>query len=388
MAEFTPNICIDFDGVIHSYDKGWCEGVIYGNVVPGFFEWAHRMLCNSFKLTVYSSRSAEDIGTSAMKTWLTNEARDWDMNNLDHPASASNIVPRLTFANVKPIAWLTIDDRAICFNGDWSAPELSPENIGAFRAWMNQPKNDQIGRRIDESAATFRALDEMSARFDARERQYLEACVELDQLRQRLHAADADHNLMQARLDARDTQVMGLIDSTIRLLDLVHVPRIQPWTPGLAGAGYRVPANIPMLDELYAENQAPVAATTTGCQICGEPTHLGCCNPLMAKPKAPPVMPNTHEARAELQRKLAAAGLVPLVVVGKEGAAQAAQAIKAANEQIAALQAGVVDRFEPQPDTPMFTHVNHCPRCGAAYAVTEDHTCAETDRFPGSTDAT
>ena len=120
-----PIICIDFDGVIHSYEKGWQNGEIYGNVVPGFFEWAERVRYD-FKLVIYSSRSKTEAGVTAMALWFGKQRNEWIKSGGQRdPAEPLDI----EFAHEKPPAYITIDDRAICFNGDWNAPELSVEEL-------------------------------------------------------------------------------------------------------------------------------------------------------------------------------------------------------------------------------------------------------------------
>jgi hypothetical protein len=131
MTEFKPTICIDFDGVIHSYERGWQNGVIYGTVVPGFFEWIERVR-SQFKLVIYSSRSKSPEGITAMSLWLHEQRNNW----IAAGGQRDPVEPlSLEFASEKPAAWLTIDDRAIRFTGDWSSAELTPEAMLAFKPW-------------------------------------------------------------------------------------------------------------------------------------------------------------------------------------------------------------------------------------------------------------
>jgi len=134
MSEFRPIICIDFDGVIHSYERGWQGGDIYGAVVPGFFEWADKAN-RSFKLVIYSSRSKETDGRAAMWSWLKHQWGRWATGRDLEPDTIR--YSDFEFAHEKPPAWLTIDDRAVQFRGDWSDPALSPDAIRSFKPWMS-----------------------------------------------------------------------------------------------------------------------------------------------------------------------------------------------------------------------------------------------------------
>jgi hypothetical protein len=134
MSDFKPTICIDFDGVIHSYERGWQNGVIYGDVVPGFFEWVERVR-DRFGLVIYSSRSKTDDGVLAMGTWLHEKRDAWiKAGGTRHPTEPLTF----EFSHEKPAAWLTIDDRAIPFKGDWYASELTPDAMRAFKPWNSK----------------------------------------------------------------------------------------------------------------------------------------------------------------------------------------------------------------------------------------------------------
>lgn len=140
-----PIICVDFDGVIHSYERGWQDGSIYGTVVPGFFEWAVAAK-EHFTLVIYSSRSKTPEGSMAMRNWIVDSLID---DGYQNPPDDPRLCPAdFNFAHEKPAAFLTIDDRAIRFRGDRSAPELAPEALLAFRPW-NQAGSPPIGIDFD-----------------------------------------------------------------------------------------------------------------------------------------------------------------------------------------------------------------------------------------------
>lgn len=129
-----PIICIDFDGVIHSYERGWQDGLIYGTALPGFFDWAEGAK-GHFRLVVYSSRSKTHDGREAMWNWMADQICKW-FDSYDYSPQHPDL--RMTdfdFVSEKPPAFLTIDDRGLRFEGDWSAPELAPETLLAFKPW-------------------------------------------------------------------------------------------------------------------------------------------------------------------------------------------------------------------------------------------------------------
>lgn len=137
MPSSKPILCVDFDGVIHSYVSPWTNATTISDPpVRGALNW----LWNAtewFDVQVYSSRSKEPMARAAMLDWMTRYSRQ--EFPADHPmchngdAYAGDHKYPITFAHEKPAAFLTIDDRAICFQGSWD--ELEPADLRNFKPW-------------------------------------------------------------------------------------------------------------------------------------------------------------------------------------------------------------------------------------------------------------
>lgn len=142
-----PILCLDFDGVIHSYSSKWNGPTeIPDPVVEGFFQWAAKAQ-EHFLLVIYSSRSKEVNGVDAMRHWLvkefeTNCARQRlrayaDAEGPNHlKLKAEGHAPiHFQFAHEKPAAFLTIDDRVVRFDGQWDDANLEPDLLITYKPW-------------------------------------------------------------------------------------------------------------------------------------------------------------------------------------------------------------------------------------------------------------
>ena len=108
-------LCFDFDGVIHSYMSGW-NG--YSNAddkpVDGIKETLD-ILKEKYEIIIYSSRCKYKEGIKCIENYMKKHNLFYDK-----------------ISDKKPIAWLTIDDRAICFKGD---SEKLIDEIEEFKVW-------------------------------------------------------------------------------------------------------------------------------------------------------------------------------------------------------------------------------------------------------------
>ena len=117
-----PILCLDFDGVLHSYtSKYTTPDEVLDPPTPGTKE-ALLSYNEFFSLNVFSSRSHHLGGREAMFTWCRDHfGYDFALQHLNFPLH-------------KPPALVTLDDRALTFTGIW--PDLA--TLKAFRPW-NKP---------------------------------------------------------------------------------------------------------------------------------------------------------------------------------------------------------------------------------------------------------
>ena len=121
-----PILCLDFDGVIHSYASGWKGmGIVSAPPVPGAMAFI-RNAQEHLRVAIYSSRSSQPAGIKAMRDavlkWLQEDFGKEE---------AGRIFADIFWPISKPPAFLTIDDRAITFNGLFQ----DPKDLLEFKPW-------------------------------------------------------------------------------------------------------------------------------------------------------------------------------------------------------------------------------------------------------------
>ena len=104
-------IAVDFDGVIHTYSKGWQDGTIYDPPLPGALDGL-RQLMKQHPVFIHTTRKPEQV-----MPWL--EAYGFDVTIDDRNVLFWNARRQLLVTNRKLPATAYLDDRAVRFES-WS----------------------------------------------------------------------------------------------------------------------------------------------------------------------------------------------------------------------------------------------------------------------------
>lgn len=146
LSSNKPILCLDFDGVCHSYTSGWQGAdVISDPPVEGLFDFLEEVE-QAFDIQIFSSRSNQPGGILAMQQWFGRWflQRIWNTVLQEREKGYEIFCPRwLSFPREKPPAFVGLDDAVITFEGKW--PSLN--RLLNFKPW-HQKQKEILGWRI------------------------------------------------------------------------------------------------------------------------------------------------------------------------------------------------------------------------------------------------
>ena len=135
---YKPHIVIDFDNTIAGYEGGW-QGIdiIPEPPIPGALQFIIEAM-EFFTVNILSTRSSSPIGMKAMQEYITFHMEvllgggKQPLQGEDRMA-CDDILTQILWPTTKPPAFLSIDDRGLCFEGDWS--KFVPAELIKFKPW-------------------------------------------------------------------------------------------------------------------------------------------------------------------------------------------------------------------------------------------------------------
>ena len=117
-----PVICIDVDGVIADYSKGFQGAKVIGDPLPGAQNFLKWLKDAGWKIVIFTTRA-----TDVMETYMKKHNLYYDEINDNSSLRGEN--------PGKPIATVYLDDRGICFNGDF---KKAFTDIMNFKVWYER----------------------------------------------------------------------------------------------------------------------------------------------------------------------------------------------------------------------------------------------------------
>lgn len=130
MDKFRKMVCVDFDGVLHSYSSGWQGAdLIPDKPVPGAMGWLKKLVQETpYDVGIFSARATQDRGAEAIKDWLYKELLKVCFSDDE----AIEIADSIKILHHKPPeGFIFIDDRAFHFQGKF--PSLG--YLETFTPW-------------------------------------------------------------------------------------------------------------------------------------------------------------------------------------------------------------------------------------------------------------
>ena len=113
-------ICIDFDGVISNY-KGYKGWGVFEPPVDGTIEYMNRLKADGWRIIIFTCRNE----TKLIQDYCEQHCIPVDeinRNSTQHPNTNMG----------KPYADVYLDDRGMCFKGDW---KKTYSQLKRFKPW-------------------------------------------------------------------------------------------------------------------------------------------------------------------------------------------------------------------------------------------------------------
>ncbi len=125
MGTLYKTLCVDFDGVICDHSEGWLGRGVFRDPIPGASAYLHKLKDLGWTIIIFTTRGEVE----ELTVYLNEHNIPFDHIN-ENPNNPPNT------NEGKPIASVYLDDRGLCFRGDW---EEAFNSIVNFMPWQSQP---------------------------------------------------------------------------------------------------------------------------------------------------------------------------------------------------------------------------------------------------------